>query len=109
MRAGELRERITVYRVGRTADTQGGGAKTRTLVGEDWAAVEAVSGREAIAAGQMTASLTHRVRMRYAARYAALTPKWEVDWRGRTLLVEVVQNVQARDREFVLLCVERHT
>lgn len=106
-RAGEYRERAAVYSVSRPGDTQGGGAIAPTLVGTEWVAVEPVSGREVLAAGQLTATLTHRVRLRYSRRYAALTPKWQLVWRSRTLVIESVHNVAARDRELVMLCSER--
>ena len=52
----------------------------------------------------MVADATHRVKIRYLAD---VTPKKRFLFGTRELYIESVQNIDERNRELVLTCVER--
>ena len=64
VRAGELNERLAIERPVETRDTHGGVVENWTLVGDRWAKVEALSGRELERARMIEATVTHRVTIR---------------------------------------------
>jgi SPP1 family predicted phage head-tail adaptor len=68
-----------------------------------WASVEPVTGREFFAAAQVQTEVTHRVRMRYLA---GVTPKHRIRHGDRLLDVRLVRNLEERNVELELLCVE---
>lgn len=89
IRTGQLRDRVTLQRATEAADATGQPMKTWTPLadGAVWAQIVELSGREAILAGQMKSTLTHRVTIR---RYTGLTSADRVIWGTRTLHIEYV-------------------
>ncbi len=63
-RIGKLRHRLTIERAVRTADGGGGGAVAWDEVAEIWAAVEAVSGKETVAADRVSGEVSHLITIR---------------------------------------------
>lgn len=103
MQAGRLRHRVTLQGYSETLSALGEPIKAWTDVATVWADVSPERGREAIAAMQIDATVVQRVRIRYRA---GLTPKMRVIFGARTLQVEAVLNVDERNRELLLACVE---
>jgi SPP1 family predicted phage head-tail adaptor len=104
MRAGQLRDRITIQRLGRASDGQGGGNLTpATIVANEPAQVLPVSGREALQASAVTAVMSSVVRLRYRSDVSV---KHRVIFGARTLQVESVQDPDGRRRELQLFCSE---
>jgi SPP1 family predicted phage head-tail adaptor len=103
MQAGRLRHRVTLQSYSESLSALGEPLKTWTDLATVWADVSPERGKEAIAAMQINASVMHRVRIRYRE---GLTPKMRVVFGTRTLQVEAVLNVDERDRELLLVCVE---
>lgn len=103
MRAGKLRHRVTVERPQEAAGAYGEAQVSWEPMATVWASVEPVSGREFFAAAQVQTDITHRVRMRYLA---GVTPKHRIRFGERLLDVRLVRNIEERNAELELLCVE---
>lgn len=68
-----------------------------------WASVEPLAGRELERALMVVAAATHKVTMRY---WAGVSARDRLIFDNRTLNIESVRNVDERNRELVLICVE---
>lgn len=115
MRAGELRDRISILVATLAPDGQGGKIKTwldlvtgTTSQTRLPAAVEALSGSERLAAAAVTAVSTYQIRLRYRVD---ITPLMRVLWTPyratvtKTLEISDVNNGDGR-RFIVLACSE---
>lgn len=105
MQAGKLSHRIKLQQMTGAGgqDSTGQPQETWTDVAEVWAAVEPIRGREYFAAQQVNAETTHRVRIRYLV---GVTPMMRILFGARVLRIEAVINVDERNRELQLMCVE---
>jgi SPP1 family predicted phage head-tail adaptor len=103
MKAGDLRERITVLAYRETKNAMGEMVPVYdTTFAEVWASVQGVTAREFLLAGQQQTEVSHRVRLRYLT---GLTQRMRIVWRGRTL--EIVSLLEHANRsEHELLCQE---
>ncbi len=103
MKAGDLRERITVLAYRETKNAMGEMVPVYdTTFAEVWASVQGVTAREFLLAGQQQTEISHRVRMRFLT---GLTQRMRIVWRGRTL--EIVSLLEHANRsEHELLCQE---
>ena len=110
MRAGKLRERVTIQQKTLVSDGMGGQSETWATLATVWAAVKPniAGAREAMtgAAGQVQARTVYEVRIRYRDDIDA---KMRVLWRGNTLEIESVSDPDQRQSESVLLCVAKDT
>ena len=79
---GKLRERVTVEIASITTNNYGEAVLAWSTASSVWASVEGVAAREALAAGQVDITVTHRVRLRYLP---GLTQQMRFAWRNRTL------------------------
>ena len=104
MRAGTLRERITIQSdSGNVVNDYGETMPSWTDVATVWANVRAASGRERIAFGQETATLAYVIEIRYRDDIA---PDDRVIWGDRALNIESVRDPDGRTRRIVLECSE---
>jgi SPP1 family predicted phage head-tail adaptor len=103
MKAGDLRERITVLAYRETKNAMGEMVPVYDeTFAEVWASVQGVTAREFLLAGQQQTEISHRVRMRFLT---GLTQRMRIVWRGRTL--EIVSLLEHANRsEHELLCQE---
>jgi SPP1 family predicted phage head-tail adaptor len=103
MKAGDLRERITVLAYRETKNAMGEMVPVYdTTFAEVWASVQGVTAREFLLAGQQQTEISHRVRMRFLD---GLTQRMRIIWRSRTL--EIVSLLEHANRsEHELLCQE---
>ena len=102
MKAGDLRERVTVQIASGTTNTLGETVLAWSNSTSVWASVEGVSAREQLTAGQNQVAISHRVRMRYLS---GLTQNMRLAWRNRTL--EIVSLLEHGNRsEHELICQE---
>jgi SPP1 family predicted phage head-tail adaptor len=69
-RIGKLRHRLVIEAKARTADGGGGAAVAWTEIAEVWGAVEALSGKEAVAAGRVAGTAEYRITLRYRSDVA---------------------------------------
>jgi len=103
MRAGRLRQRVTIQGKVVTQDTYGAEEITWTDVVTVWAAVEPLRGREFLEAQREGAEVTTRIVMRYRA---SVTPEMRVVFGDHTYDVLSVIQVEERRRELQLMCRE---
>jgi SPP1 family predicted phage head-tail adaptor len=103
MKAGDLRERITVLAYRETKNAMGEMVPVYdTTFAEVWASVQGVTAREFLLSGQQQTEISHRVRMRFLT---GLTQRMRIVWRGRTL--EIISLLEHANRsEHELLCQE---
>lgn len=102
IRAGELRERVTVQVASGSTNTLGETVLAWSNSTSVWASVEGVSAREQLLTGQNAVAISHRIRLRYLP---GLTQNMRFSWRGRTL--EIVSLLEHDNRgEHEAICQE---
>lgn len=101
MRAGDLRQRVTIQRRVETPNSFGALERSWEDVATVWAAVEPLQGREFFASKEMYSEVQYRVRMRYRE---GVEPTMRVLWNGLALDIKAVIDVEARHRELQLMC-----
>lgn len=104
IKSGALRNQVEIVLPGTTKDsfggtTPGGG----TSLGTVWASIEALTGRDAVAAQSFSSIVTHKVVIRWIA---GVVSKCQVMFGTRTFQVESVLNPDERTKKLILLCVE---
>lgn len=103
MRAGTLRNRVTIEEAQASPDSFGQVRNAYGAFTVCWAAVEPLAGDERETAEQFVAGVTHRVRVRWID---GLPVRGRVVHRGRNLEIKAVLDVMERRREAHLMCVE---
>lgn len=106
MRAGLIRQRITIESATEAANATGELIPTWSALATRWASVEPLQGRERFAAQQVQPETDHRIRLRYDTALTGLKPKMRVKFETRVFDVLAVLNLEERNREFELLCRE---
>jgi SPP1 family predicted phage head-tail adaptor len=105
MRAGQLRDRVKIKQRVEGLDSFGGSSESFTTLATVWARVIPITGTERHAADQPEAVLSHTVTMRYRT---GIVPELQLEVEnGPTLDVFSVNNVDRRNDELELNCVER--
>ena len=99
--AGSLREPLNIQRKATVSDGMGGQAIQWVTLATVRGDVRPLSGREAVQAMQLQASLTHRIYIRYRAD---LTPADRLVMRGQPLQIRAIVNVEMRNRWLELAC-----
>jgi hypothetical protein len=102
IRAGELRERVTVQTPAESRNTLGETVMSWADFATVWASVEGTSVREALQFGQQDIAVTHRVVMRHLD---GLTGKMRLVWRSRVLEIVSLLEHDNRSRH-ELICQE---
>lgn len=101
--AGKLIHSITVQRAVLTPDGAGGNTRSWIDVMTARAFVKPISGSERMYAMRIEANTTHKIYMRYTA---ALLTSDRIIFKGRTLEVNAVINIEERDRWLEVHAVE---
>jgi SPP1 family predicted phage head-tail adaptor len=99
--AASLREPLTFQRKISTPDSIGGQTVQWIDLYTTRGQVTPLSGREALQAMQLTASITHRVYVRYRAD---LTAADRVVMRGNPMQIRAVLNMEMRNQWLELMC-----
>lgn len=102
VRAGKLRNRVTLQSPVETQNDYGEAIVTWQDERTVYASIEPLQGREYLEARLQTQEISHRVRMRYQPD-KALHPSWRIKYGSRVFLIESVANTMERDREWVLM------
>lgn len=100
---GPLRQRLYLQQESLGADTGGGGALSWTTIATLWAAVEPFSGKEALQAGRISGSITHRIRLRYDS---SVTTAMRFLWGSRVFNIRDIRNINERNRVMEILAEE---
>jgi len=105
MRAGQLRQRVTIQQQTGSRDSFGGEVVTWSDVATVWGAVEPLAGTEAFqqVGDQVLAVAYVKVRLRYRG---GITAKMRLVFNFRILDIEHVANLDTRNWEINLLCRE---
>ncbi len=103
MRAGLLKHRVALEKKSTTTIR---GVTTEAWGTEQvlWAQIEPLTGRELERARMVVANATHKVTMRY---WPGISSRDRLVFDNRTFNIEAVLNVDERNRELVLTCVEQ--
>lgn len=101
MKAGDLRDLITIE--SRTVEQIGSGEEIPTwgTFAQVYAAIEPISGREYFVANQTANAATTRIRIRY---YPGVVPQMRVVHGAVVYNILDVQDIQNRHREQHLMC-----
>ena len=103
LRIGPLNKRITIEQVTETRDSYGAVVEAWGVFAVVNASVSPLVGREYIAAKQISADVTHKIRLRYLS---GITPKMRISWDGRIFDIESILNVDECNREMVIMARE---
>lgn len=105
MIAGRLRHRLQVQAPLESRDDIGGVTRVWVAVGDVWAHIEPLKGRELFEAQSIEARLNTRVTMR---AFPDLDPTWRLVWldKDRAYQVYSVRDVDERHRMTEVLCQE---
>lgn len=104
MRAGRLRHQITIQGTTETQNSYGEPVTAWTDFASVRAEITPISGREYFAAQEVRSDVTHRVRLRYLS---GVTSQMRIMFGSRIMDIESVINVNERNHELQLMCVER--
>lgn len=103
MRAGQLRERVTIQQQATVADSQGGRAVTWGALATVWARVEPLSAREQLQAQSLGSRVAYRVTLR---QRGDVTPAMRLSWTpfgGSAKTLEIHGVLQGERHDFVTL------
>lgn len=101
MQAGKLNQRVTIQQYSATRASNGEEVKSWSTVATVWASVEPLSGRELLAARDVRADVTTRIRIRYRT---GITPKMRATMGSATYEISEVIDRSLQHRELELLC-----
>lgn len=104
MRAGKLRQRITLQTRSATRDALGQEVESWSDAGTYYGEVRPLVGRELAHAQQLRADITLAVAMRWPG--FAPGPEQRIGYRSRILNIAHVLDLDERRREITLLCTE---
>jgi SPP1 family predicted phage head-tail adaptor len=99
MRSGPLRNRIEIQEPTEARDAAGGGTVTFATVATRYGAVEPLSARERLIAGQMGTRVAVRIRLRW---YEGLTTRHRLKMGTRTF--QLIGVVQPDERKIEHVC-----
>lgn len=102
IQAGQLRHRVEVQ-VRSVTKTRGIVTETWATEMLIWAKVSPLAGRELERAREVVANATHQVQTRYRV---GINTRKRLRHDNRILNIEAVQDVDERNRELILTCVE---
>lgn len=90
-----LRHKVTVEERTRVADGAGGFEEGWQEVVTLWASIDPVRASERYAAGQMAATATHKIVMRY---HSAIKAPMRFSWNGKHFNIRAITNIGEKDR-----------
>ena len=102
--AGDLTERLAIYRAVVSRNDTGEATLTPQLVSKVWGEVRPLSSRESVQYGQQVGVTLYKVKIRYIG---GITSDLWIDYRGRKLEIGSVDEYERR-LFIVLTCSERH-
>lgn len=105
MRAGKLRQRITLQEVTETRDAVGGIIQTWADVRKVWAQVEPLSGQERFAVDHAKADIDTRITVRGPSA-SDVTPKMRILFGAKIFDIESILDIESRDIRREIYCKE---
>ena len=99
-----MRQQVTIQAYRKSRDSYGAEVETWIdLHTGVWASIEPLIGREYMAAKQLTAEVSHKIRIRYIA---GLLPTMRIAWGDREFEIISIINVAERNKEIVIMATE---
>jgi SPP1 family predicted phage head-tail adaptor len=102
--AGNLRHRVCVEAVVRTADDGGGATESWTTVAETWADIKPANGSELVAADRRQGRVSHVIHTRVGI---VVEPEMRLRLGQRIFEIRAVMDLSERRRWFRILAEER--
>lgn len=104
VKAGKLRHRVTIRRESYSTNSFGEREiSSDAIVGEQWAEIRPLKGREIEIAGQVNSEATHRVIMRYVWE---ILPTDYLSFEGRRFNIAEIKNLDEREITYDILAIE---
>mgnify|MGYP002813343007 CR=1 FL=1 len=103
MRIGPLRARVRIRTYTTSRDAYGAEVEAWVDFADVWASIEPLIGREFMAAKQITAEISHKIRMRYIE---GLLPTMTILWGDREFEIVSIINVSERNKEILIMATE---
>lgn len=103
MRAGKLRNPVTIEKPVDARDAIGDTDRTWIRFADAWASIEPLTAREQIVAMQTEASVTHLVTIRFLS---GMLPTMRIRWGTRLFNILPPLNTDERRKEVTLTCHE---
>jgi len=103
MRSGSLRHRIAVDEPIATRTAGGAESITWECVGNAWASIEPIRGREALIGEQVLADMDTRIKVRWSKSLDRMTEKWRLRHEGRIYNIKQVAHIALRRREIEIM------
>lgn len=104
MRAGRLREKVTLQTPDTTQNSIGETSGNYTDMGDRRAGIEPLMGKEFYENSGEHSQIDTRIRMRYDALTSTLKPGDRLAHGSNYYDIQSIQNPRERDRELVLMC-----
>ena len=106
--AGKRRHKITIQTPTETRSASGSVVQTWGTYCIRWAAVKTIGGREALLARQVFGQRTIKFVIPYDTTGDGITTKMRITWDSRTFDIQDKENIDERNREIILICLERN-
>ena len=103
MRAGRLRNNVTIQAKTITTDSYGGSVETWADVADVAASLEPLAGRELASAQTVNAETTTRIRMRYRAGVVSSN---RITFDGKFYNIQSIVDTDMRHRELIVMASE---
>lgn len=103
MRAGRLRHRLELQQAETVQDEFGQPIKTWVTRKTVWGAIEPLSGKEYFSQSAMQNEAKVRIVIR---SHPDIDSDWRILARGKTYAIESVLNLDERDRQMTIMCLE---
>lgn len=107
MMIGLKNRRVTFERPFDQPDELGDVGKQYVPMATVWASLEPIRGDERYQSQQVQASFSHRIRIRWSASLAGLTPRDRARYGSRTFDIVSVADINSDHREIELMVTER--
>lgn len=104
MKAGKLKQRISIYRPTTVQDDFYGNTVTRTLLGTYWAQIRAVSGSRGTQFSEVSFTTLYNI---YLRGHIGVKPDDEVEYEGRVFVVQEIVEDFLREKTTTLTAVEK--
>lgn len=108
VRAGKLKRLVSIQQKSTTGDSFGGVQFTWSEIKKVYADIEALTGRELLAAEALASEVSHKITVRYDAIFVdpKLAAGYRVVYQSRIFDLAAVMNADEGDRVIVLLAQE---
>ena len=111
LRRGELNRYVAIQSRTQATDSFGGQSETWTTIKSVYAKIEALSGRELVAANAVATEVSHRITVNYDAIFSdpRIVATYRVLYGTRIFDVEACLNIDEENRVIELLALEGMT